>query len=134
MDTEDSEMKEEIVDFTEATEIVESECVNKLEIIKVKKPISEKKKEALAKARLIKKQKSESKKEFMQKLIVEENEDSDSEYIITRRKRVKTENELLQDKFNTLESNYKNLVDENQTTAAPEPAPLAPHKPKLRFV
>ena len=133
MDTKDSEMKEEIVDFTEPTETVESECVNKVEIIKIKKPISDKKKEALAKARLIKKQKSETKKQFMQKLIVEEDE-SDNEYIITKRKRVKTENELLQDKFNTLESNYKNLVDENQTTAAPEPAPLAPHKPKLRFV
>ena len=34
----------------------------------------------------------------MQKLIVED-EESDSEYIITRRKRVKTENEMLRDKF-----------------------------------
>ena len=134
MDTEDSEMKEEIVDFSEPTEAVESECVNKVDIIKVKKPISEMKKMALAKARAAKKQKSQSKKEFMQKLIVEENEESDSEYVITRRKRKKTENELLQDKFNTLESNYKNLVDGNQTTAAPEPAPLAAHKAKLRFV
>ena len=133
MDTEDAEMKEEIVDFTEATEIVETEPLNKVEIIKIKKPISEKKAEALAKARLIKKQKSQSKKEFMQKLIVEENEESDSEYVITRRKRKKTENELLQDKFNTLENNYKNLA-EKQITAAPEPEPLAAHKAKLRFV
>ena len=134
MDTEDSEMKEEIVDFSEATEIVETEPLNKVDNIKIKKPISEKKKLALAKARLIKKQKSETKKEFMQKLIVEENEDSDSEYIITRRKRVKTENELLRDKFNTLESNYKKLEDEKQTNAAPTAEPPAAHKPKLRFV
>ena len=134
MDIEESEMKEEKFDFSEPTETVESECVNKVEIIKIKKPISEKKKEALAKARLIKKQKSESKKEFMQKLIVEENEESDSEYIITRRKRVKTEKELLQDKFNTLESNYKKLEDEKQITAAPTAEPPAAHKPKLRFV
>ena len=134
MDTEDSEMKQEIVDFSEPTETVESECVNKVDNIKIKKPISEKKAEALAKARLIKKQKSETKKEFMQKLIVEENEDSDSEYIITRRKRVKTENELLRDKFNTLESNYKKLEDEKQTNAAPEPQLPAAHKAKLRFV
>ena len=134
MDTEDSEMKEEIVDFSEITEPVESEPLNKVEIIKVKKPISEKKKLALAKARLIKKQKSESKKEFMQKLIVEENEDSDSEYIITKRKRVRSENEMLRDKFNTLENNYKNLVEENKTTAAPTAEPPAAHKPKLRFV
>ena len=134
MDTEDSEMKQEIVDFSEPTETVESECVNKVEIIKIKKPISDKKKEALFKARLIKKQKSETKKQFMQKLIVEENEESDSEYIITRRKRVKTENEMLRDKFNTLENNYKNLVDEKQITAAPTAEPPAAHKPKLRFV
>ena len=134
MDTENSEMKEEIVDFTEATEPVETESVNKVDIIKVKKPISEMKKMALAKARAAKKQKSQSKKEFMQKLIVEENEDSDSEYVITRRKRVKTENELLQDKFNTLESNYKKLEDEKQTNAAPTAEPPAAHKPKLRFV
>ena len=134
MDTEDSEMKQEIVDFSEPTETVESECVNKVEIIKIKKPISEKKKEALAKARLIKKQKSESKKEFMQKLIVEEDE-SDNEYIITKRKRVKSEKEQLQDKFDKLESNYKKLEDEKQTNAAaPEPQPPAPHKTKLRFV
>ena len=55
MNTEDSEMKEEIVDFTEATEPVDTEPLNKVDIIKVKKPISDKKKEALAKARLIKK-------------------------------------------------------------------------------
>ena len=134
MDTEDSEMKQEIVDFSEPTETVESECVNKVDNIKIKKPISEKKAEQLAKARLIKKQKSLSKKEFMQKLIIEENEESDSEYIITRRKRVKTENELLQDKFNTLENNYKKLEDEKQTNAAPTAEPPAAHKPKLRFV
>ena len=130
MDTEDSEMKQEIVDFSEITAPVESEVDN----IKIKKPISESKKLALAKARLIKKQKSESKKQFMQKLIVEENEESDSEYIITRRKRVKTEKELLQEKFNTLESNYKKLEDEKQTNAAPTAEPPAAHKPKLRFV
>ena len=33
MDTEDSEMKQEIVDFSEPTETVESECANKVEII-----------------------------------------------------------------------------------------------------
>ena len=135
MDTEDSEMKEEIVDFSEITEPVESEPLNKVEIIKVKKPISEKKKEQLAKARLIKKQKSETKKQFMQNLIVEENEESDSEYIITKRKRVRSENEMLRDKFDKLESNYKKLEDEKQTTAAaPEPQPPAAHKTKLRFV
>ena len=133
MDTEDAEMKEEIVDFSEPTETVESECVNKVDNIKIKKPISEKKAEQLAKARLIKKQKSQSKKEFMQKLVVEENEESDSEYVITRRKRKKTENELLQDKFNTLENNYKSLA-EKQTNAAPEPQLPAAHKAKLRFV
>ena len=132
MDTENSEMKQEIVDFTEPTETVESECVNKVEIIKIKKPISDKKKEALAKARLIKKQKSETKKQFMQKLIVEENEESDNEYVITKRKRVRSENEMLQDKFNTLENNHKNLA-EKQTNAAPEPQLPAAHKAKDRL-
>ena len=134
MDIENSEMKEEKFDFSEPTETVESECVNKVDNIKIKKPISEKKAEQLAKARLIKKQKSLSKKEFMQKLIVEENEESDSEYVITKRKRIKSEKEQLQDKFDKLESNYKKLEDEKQTNAAPTAEPPAAHKPKLRFV
>ena len=132
-----------ILDAPETTEVFEDPAIKEYvppvenptqSATKTKKPVSQRKLDALQKARITKAQKQQSRKDAFTKLIVET--DSDSEYVISKRKTTKNAPDPPKDIPKDLPEPAPEPAPEPPRAQSPPRAPARKSKPafQLRFV